>query len=87
MLKSSQRTIWRRAGNIGITKIVVSTPKALELIWVTKIGSKLGERFESVETVEIKIEVTFEKHLESKYLKPHLVIIYEEVARMNLWLK
>jgi hypothetical protein len=30
----------------------------------------MGERFEFVETAEIKIEVTFEKHLESKSLKP-----------------
>jgi hypothetical protein len=30
---------------------------------------QLGARFEFVETAEIKIEVTFEKHLESKILK------------------
>jgi dinuclear metal center YbgI/SA1388 family protein len=42
---------------------------------------KIGERFEFVENEEIKIEVTFEKHLESKILKAlfnnH---VYEEVA-------
>ncbi|MFN4197527.1 MAG: Nif3-like dinuclear metal center hexameric protein [Flavobacterium sp.] len=42
---------------------------------------EIGERFEFVENEEIKIEVTFEKHLESKILKAlfnhH---IYEEVA-------
>ncbi|MFM9824948.1 Nif3-like dinuclear metal center hexameric protein [Flavobacterium sp.] len=42
---------------------------------------KIGERFEFVESEEIKIEVTFEKHLENKILKAlfnnH---IYEEVA-------
>ena len=42
---------------------------------------EIGERFEFVETPEIKIEVTFEKHLQSKILKAlfsnHL---YEEVA-------
>jgi dinuclear metal center YbgI/SA1388 family protein len=42
---------------------------------------EIGERFEFVEAPEIKIEVTFEKHLQSKILKAlfsnHL---YEEVA-------
>ncbi len=42
---------------------------------------EIGERFEFVEAKEIKIEVTFEKHLQSKILKAlfnnH---IYEEVA-------
>ncbi|WP_130736439.1 Nif3-like dinuclear metal center hexameric protein [Flavobacterium sp. J27] len=42
---------------------------------------KIGARFEFVENTEIKIEVTFEKHLESKILaalfKNH---VYEEVA-------
>jgi hypothetical protein len=31
-----------------------------------------------VETAEIKIEVTFEKHLESKILKALLAIMFEE---------
>ena len=42
---------------------------------------QLGERFEFVETAEIKIEVTFEKHLESKILKALFSNhVYEEVA-------
>ncbi len=42
---------------------------------------QLGERFEFVEGEEIKIEVTFEKHLESKILKALFKShIYEEVA-------
>jgi hypothetical protein len=36
---------------------------------------QLGARFEFVET-EIKIEVTFEKHLESKILKALLAIMF-----------
>ena len=40
-----------------------------------------GERFEFVETPEIKIEVTFEKHLQSKILKALFKNhVYEEVA-------
>ncbi len=46
-----------------------------------KSNPEIGERFEFVENKEIKIEVTFEKHLESKILnalfKNH---VYEEVA-------
>jgi dinuclear metal center YbgI/SA1388 family protein len=42
---------------------------------------EIGERFEFVETEEIKIEVTFEKHLQAKILKAlfnnH---VYEEIA-------
>ncbi len=42
---------------------------------------EIGERFEFVETNEIKIEVTFEKHLESKILKALFKShAYEEVA-------
>lgn len=42
---------------------------------------QLGERFEFVEGEEIKIEVTFEKHLESKILKALFKShVYEEVA-------
>jgi dinuclear metal center YbgI/SA1388 family protein len=42
---------------------------------------QLGERFEFVETPEIKIEVTFEKYLESKILKALFSNhVYEEVA-------
>ncbi|WP_298308390.1 Nif3-like dinuclear metal center hexameric protein, partial [Flavobacterium sp.] len=42
---------------------------------------EIGERFEFVEAQEIKIEVTFEKHLQSKILKALFSNhIYEEVA-------
>ncbi|NJM80574.1 MAG: Nif3-like dinuclear metal center hexameric protein [Flavobacterium sp.] len=42
---------------------------------------EIGERFEFVENTEIKIEVTFEKHLESKIVKALFKNhVYEEVA-------
>jgi len=42
---------------------------------------EIGERFEFVEAEEIKIEVTFEKHLQSKLLKALFSNhVYEEVA-------
>jgi dinuclear metal center YbgI/SA1388 family protein len=42
---------------------------------------EIGERFEFVENEEIKIEVTFEKHLQSKVLKTLFAThVYEEVA-------
>ena len=42
---------------------------------------EIGERFEFVEAKEIKIEVTFEKHLQSKILKALFSNhVYEEVA-------
>ena len=42
---------------------------------------EIGERFEFVEAQEIKIEVTFEKHLQSKILKTLFSNhVYEEVA-------
>jgi dinuclear metal center YbgI/SA1388 family protein len=42
---------------------------------------EIGERFEFVESNEIKIEVTFEKHLQSKILKTLFSNhVYEEVA-------
>lgn len=42
---------------------------------------EIGERFEFVENKEIKIEVTFEKHLQSKILKALFTNhVYEEVA-------
>ena len=42
---------------------------------------EIGERFEFVENREIKIEVTFEKHLQSKILKALFANhVYEEVA-------
>ena len=42
---------------------------------------EIGERFEFMETAEIKIEVTFEKHLQSKILQALFSNhVYEEVA-------
>ena len=42
---------------------------------------EIGERFEFVETQEIKIEVTFEKHLQGKVLKALFSShVYEEIA-------
>ena len=42
---------------------------------------EIGERFEFMETKEIKIEVTFEKHLQSKILKALFSNhVYEEIA-------
>jgi dinuclear metal center YbgI/SA1388 family protein len=42
---------------------------------------EIGERFEFVETKEIKIEITFEKYLQSKVLKALFANhVYEEVA-------
>jgi dinuclear metal center YbgI/SA1388 family protein len=42
---------------------------------------EIGERFEFVEAAEIKIEVTFEKHLQGKILKALFANhVYEEVA-------
>jgi len=42
---------------------------------------EIGERFEFVENKEIKIEVTFEKHLEAKILKAVFANhVYEEIA-------
>jgi dinuclear metal center YbgI/SA1388 family protein len=42
---------------------------------------EIGERFEFVETQEIKIEVTFEKHMQAKILKALFTNhVYEEVA-------
>jgi dinuclear metal center YbgI/SA1388 family protein len=42
---------------------------------------EIGERFEFVENTEVKIEVTFEKHLQGKILKALFAThVYEEVA-------
>jgi putative NIF3 family GTP cyclohydrolase 1 type 2 len=42
---------------------------------------EIGERFEFVETQEIKIEMTFEKHLQGKVLKALFSShVYEEIA-------
>lgn len=70
------------AGNIGNYENCSFNSKGIG----TYLGNEnsnpeIGERFEFVENTEIKIEVTFEKHLESKILKTlfnnHC---YEEVA-------
>ncbi|TDE04639.1 Nif3-like dinuclear metal center hexameric protein [Flavobacterium hiemivividum] len=70
------------AGNIGNYEDCSFNSKGIG----TYMGNEnsdpqLGERFEFVETPEIKIEVTFEKHLESKILKALFSNhVYEEVA-------
>ncbi|MEZ7497201.1 Nif3-like dinuclear metal center hexameric protein [Flavobacterium sp. Arc3] len=70
------------AGNIGNYEDCSFNSKGIG----TYMGNEnsdpqLGERFEFVETTEIKIEVTFEKHLESKILKALFSHhAYEEVA-------
>ena len=70
------------AGNIGNYEDCSFSSKGIG----TYMGNEnsdpqLGARFEFVETAEIKIEVTFEKHLESKILKALFSNhVYEEVA-------
>jgi dinuclear metal center YbgI/SA1388 family protein len=70
------------AGNIGNYEDCSFNSKGIG----TYMGNEnsdpqLGERFEFVETTEIKIEVTFEKHLESNILKALFSHhAYEEVA-------
>jgi len=70
------------AGNIGNYEDCSFNSKGIG----TYMGNEnsdpqLGERFEFVETAEIKIEVTFEKYLESKILKTLFSNhAYEEVA-------
>jgi hypothetical protein len=62
---------------LATMKIVVSILKELELTWEMKIAiPEIGERFEFVEIQEIKIEVTFEKHLQSKILKAFIQIMF-----------
>ncbi len=63
-------------------KIAVSIQKASAPIWGNENSNpEIGERFEFVEGEEIKIEVTFEKHLQSKILKALFSNhVYEEIA-------
>ena len=70
------------AGNIGNYENCSFNSKGIgTFMGNEKSDPQIGERFEFVQTEEIKIEVTFEKHLENKILKAlfqsHL---YEEVA-------
>jgi hypothetical protein len=69
------------AGNIAIMKIASS--KGIGTYMGNENSDPIGERFEFVETAEIKIEVTF--ILESKILKALFSNhVYEEVAYRNL---
>ncbi|MFN3757266.1 MAG: Nif3-like dinuclear metal center hexameric protein [Flavobacterium sp.] len=70
------------AGNIGNYEDCSFSSKGIGTYMGNESSNpEIGERFEFVENEEIKIEVTFEKHLESSILKAlfnHHV--YEEVA-------
>lgn len=70
------------AGNIGNYEDCSFSSKGIGTYMGNEYSNpEIGERFEFVENEEIKIEVTFEKHLESNILKTlfnHHV--YEEVA-------
>lgn len=70
------------AGNIGNYEDCSFNSKGIGTYMGNEHSNpQLGERFEFVETAEIKIEVTFEKHLESKILKALFSNhAYEEVA-------
>ncbi|MBS7786333.1 Nif3-like dinuclear metal center hexameric protein [Flavobacterium sp. CYK-55] len=70
------------AGNIGNYENCSFNSKGIGTFMGNEHSNpELGERFEFVETDEIKIEVTFEKHLESKILKALFTNHpYEEVA-------
>jgi dinuclear metal center YbgI/SA1388 family protein len=70
------------AGNIGNYENCSFNSKGIGTYMGNEHSNpEIGERFEFIETEEIKIEVTFEKHLENEILKAlfdnH---IYEEVA-------
>ncbi|MSP85470.1 MAG: Nif3-like dinuclear metal center hexameric protein [Flavobacteriaceae bacterium] len=70
------------AGNIGNYENCSFNSKGIGTYMGNEYSNpEIGERFEFVEADEIKIEVTFEKHLENKILKSlfnnH---VYEEVA-------
>ncbi|HAH56069.1 MAG TPA: Nif3-like dinuclear metal center hexameric protein [Flavobacterium sp.] len=70
------------AGNIGNYENCSFNSKGIGTYMGNEHSNpEIGERFEFMETEEIKIEVTFEKHLENKILtalfKNH---VYEEVA-------
>ena len=70
------------AGNIGNYEDCSFNSKGIGTYMGNQHSNpQLGERFEFVETEEIKIEVTFEKHLETKILKALFSHhAYEEVA-------
>jgi dinuclear metal center YbgI/SA1388 family protein len=70
------------AGNIGNYEDCSFNSKGIGTYMGNEHSNpQLGERFEFVETEEIKIEITFEKHLENKILKALFSNhVYEEVA-------
>lgn len=70
------------AGNIGNYEDCSFNSKGIGTYMGNENSNpEIGERFEFVENEEIKIEVTFEKHLESKILKALFKNhVYEEVA-------
>jgi dinuclear metal center YbgI/SA1388 family protein len=70
------------AGNIGNYENCSFNSKGIGTFMGNKQSDpKIGERFEFVQTEEIKIEVTFEKHREIKVLKALFQShVYEEVA-------
>ncbi|WP_415060221.1 Nif3-like dinuclear metal center hexameric protein [Flavobacterium sp.] len=70
------------AGNIGNYEDCSFNSKGIGTYMGNEHSNpEIGERFEFVESEEIKIEVTFEKHLEAKILKALFTHhVYEEVA-------
>ena len=70
------------AGNIGNYEDCSFNSKGLGTYMGNENSNpEIGQRFEFVENEEIKLEVTFEKHLESKILKAMFAAhCYEEVA-------
>ncbi len=70
------------AGNIGNYENCSFNSKGIGTYMGNEHSNpEIGERFEFVENEEIKIEVTFEKHLENKILKSLFKNhVYEEVA-------
>ncbi len=70
------------AGNIGNYENCSFNSKGIGTYMGNEHSNpEIGERFEFVEADEIKIEVTFEKHLESKILKTLFKNhVYEEAA-------
>lgn len=70
------------AGNIGNYEDCSFNSKGIGTYMGNEHSNpEIGERFEFVESEEIKIEVTFEKHLEAKILKALFTNhVYEEVA-------
>ncbi|WP_396152266.1 Nif3-like dinuclear metal center hexameric protein [Flavobacterium sp.] len=70
------------AGNIGNYEDCSFNSKGIGTYMGNENSNpEIGERFEFVENEEIKIEVTFEKHLEAKILKALFKNhVYEEVA-------